>query len=37
VINEFVTVEAARETYGVAIDPDSMTIDLEATRALRAA
>jgi N-methylhydantoinase B len=37
VINEFVTVEAARETYGVAIDPDSMTIDPEATRALRAA
>ncbi len=35
VINEFVTLGAARETYGVAIDVDSMTIDLEATRALR--
>jgi N-methylhydantoinase B len=35
VINEYVTVDAARKTYGVAIDPDSMTIDLEATRSLR--
>ena len=35
VINEFVTLDAARETYGVAIDGDSLTIDLEATRALR--
>ena len=36
VINEFVTIEAARKTYGVAIDPDSMTVDLDATRAMRA-
>jgi N-methylhydantoinase B len=35
VINEFVSLAAARETYGVAIDGESLTIDLEATRALR--
>jgi N-methylhydantoinase B len=37
VINEFVTIEGARANYGVVIDPDSLTVDLEATRALRAA
>ena len=35
VINEFVTLKAARETYGVVINPDSLTVDLKATRALR--
>jgi len=36
VVNEFVTLEAARETYGVVIDPETLEIDMEATRALRA-
>ncbi len=36
VINEFVTIEGARDTYGVAIDPKSLTIDEKATKALRA-
>jgi len=35
VINEFVTLEAARNIYGVVIDPDSLTLDLKATGALR--
>ncbi|MCP4299424.1 MAG: hypothetical protein GY783_02460 [Gammaproteobacteria bacterium] len=35
VINEYVTLHAARDTYGVSIDPDSMTIDQEATKSLR--
>jgi len=35
VLDEFVTIEAAERTYGVAIDLSSMQIDLERTRALR--
>lgn len=36
VIDEYVTIGAARETYGVAIDADSLTIDWDETKALRA-
>lgn len=36
VINEFVTVEAARNVYKVVIDPKALTIDWEATDAARA-
>jgi len=36
VINEFVTLEGALNTYRVAIDPKSMTIDHKKTEALRA-
>jgi N-methylhydantoinase B len=36
VINDFVTLEGARNTYGVVIDTDTMTVDEEATDALRA-
>lgn len=35
VLDDLVSVEAAREEYGVIIDPASMTIDHEATAALR--
>jgi N-methylhydantoinase B len=35
VVNEFVTVEAARRIYGVAIDPHSLEIDEEETERLR--
>jgi N-methylhydantoinase B len=31
----YVTVEAAREDYGVAVDPDSLTVDEAATARLR--
>jgi N-methylhydantoinase B len=34
--NEMTTVDYAREVYGVVIDPDTLEIDEEATRALRA-
>jgi len=37
VADEFVTVEQAREHYGVAIDPVSMTVDAAGTERLRAA
>jgi len=37
VLDGFVSIEAARAQYGVVIDPVSMTIDEEATTALRAA
>jgi N-methylhydantoinase B len=36
-VNEFVTIEAAREVYGVVIDPQSRGIDWAQTRALRGA
>lgn len=36
VVNELVSVEGARSDYGVIIDPDTLSIDLEATSALRA-
>ncbi len=36
VINEFVTMSAARDVYRVAIDEATMTVDEEATRRLRA-
>ena len=36
VVNELVTIDRARSDYGVAIDPDTLSIDLEATSALRA-
>lgn len=35
VLDDLVSVEAAREEYGVIIDPASMTVDHEATAALR--
>jgi N-methylhydantoinase B len=35
VANEFITIEAARRIYGVAIDPATLTIDFEATAELR--
>ncbi len=37
VIDGYVSVEAARTAYGVVIDPDSLRLDADATRALRAA
>ena len=33
--NDYISIEAANQDYGVAIDPQSMTVDDEATRALR--
>jgi N-methylhydantoinase B len=35
VINEFVTIDHARNVYKVVVDPDKLTIDEEATDALR--
>jgi N-methylhydantoinase B len=35
VVNEFITVEAAERIYGVAIDPETMTVDPKATEELR--
>jgi N-methylhydantoinase B len=35
VLNGYVSIEAARDTYRVALDPDSMTVDEQATTALR--
>jgi N-methylhydantoinase B len=35
VLTEFVSIEAAREDYGVVIDPESLQVDLEATQKLR--
>jgi N-methylhydantoinase B/oxoprolinase/acetone carboxylase alpha subunit len=36
VLNEYVSLEAARDDYGVAIDAATMTVDAAATAALRA-
>ena len=36
VIHEVVTIEAARDTYGVVVDPAGPTVDLAATERLRA-
>jgi N-methylhydantoinase B len=33
--DEFVSLESARDEYGVVLDPESMAIDVEATRTLR--
>lgn len=35
VLDEYATLEEARELYGVAIDPETMTVDEEETRRLR--
>jgi N-methylhydantoinase B len=35
VLNGLCTVESAEREYGVAIEPDSLTVDVEATEALR--
>lgn len=35
VLNQFVSIEAARHEYGVAIDPKTLEVDLEATESLR--
>ena len=35
VINDFVSLESARRDYGVAIDAETMTVDGDATAALR--
>lgn len=37
VLNEIVTVEGARRDYGVVIDPETLEMDVDATRAARAA
>lgn len=37
VLNGYVSVEQAAESYGVSIEPRTMTVDVEATRALRRA
>ena len=36
VLNGYITVDAAREVYGVVIDPERMEVDREATEELRA-
>ena len=36
VLNEYVSIESARETYGVVIDAKKFEVDEEATAALRA-
>jgi N-methylhydantoinase B len=36
VLDRYVTIDAARQDYGVAIDADNLTVDLAATRELRA-
>ena len=33
--NEFVSLQAAREEYGVVIDPESRQVDIAATETLR--
>jgi len=33
--NEYISVKAARDDYGVVIDPETYDVDIEATRALR--
>jgi N-methylhydantoinase B len=37
VLDEYVSLESAREDYGVVIDPAAKTVDAKATAALRAA
>jgi N-methylhydantoinase B len=36
VINEYISIQAAKDTYGVIIDPESFDVDHEPTKALRA-
>lgn len=36
VLNEFVSVERARDDYGVVIDPKTMKVDMDTTKKLRA-
>jgi len=36
VLDEYISVETAREVYGVVIDPRTLQLDETATRALRA-
>jgi N-methylhydantoinase B len=36
VLDEYISIEHAREAYGVVIDPETMTVDLAATERLRA-
>ena len=36
VVDGFTSLEQARDIYRVVIDPESMTLDLDATAALRA-
>lgn len=35
VLDEYISLEQAREQYGVVIDPETMTVDMEATERLR--
>jgi len=35
IVNEFISIEKARDTYKVVVDPVSLTVDAEKTRALR--
>ena len=35
-LNEYISVQTAREVYGVIIDPKTFEVDNEATKALRA-
>jgi N-methylhydantoinase B len=35
VLNEYISVEAAKESYGVVIDPATFVVDDTATKALR--
>jgi N-methylhydantoinase B len=35
VLNEFISIEKARDAYRVVIDPDFLTVDEEKTTALR--
>lgn len=37
VVDELLSVEKAREAYGVIIDPQTLTVDQQGTRALREA
>jgi len=37
VLDEYVSIESARDDYGVVIDPASKTVDAKATAALRKA
>ena len=36
VIDDLVSIQAARDIYKVVLDPDTLEIDYEATKALRA-
>ena len=36
VLDDFTDIDDARESYGVVIDPETMTVDEEATQKLRA-